>query len=101
MHDGLRGVVLGIGVNVRVDFSQTDLRDTAVSLEDAAGTPLDRAELLRLLLDRLQLWYQRIDHDEVFETWRSRLNMLGRPVVAAGICGRALDVTPAGRLADR
>ena len=98
MQEALRGVVLGIGVNVRVDFSQTDLREKAVSLEDVAGRPLDRAELIRILLERVEFWYQRIDADEVYDTWRSRLNMLGCPVVAEGISGRALDVTAEGAL---
>ena len=98
MQDNLSGVVLGIGVNVRVDFSQTDLREKAASLEDVAGHPLDRAELARILLDRVEFWYQRIDADEVYEVWRNRLNMLGRPVVAEGISGRALDVTAEGAL---
>ena len=98
MQEALRGVVLGIGVNVRVDFSQTDLREKAVSLEDVAGRPLDRAELIRILLERVEFWYQRIDADEVYGTWRSRLNMLGCPVVAEGISGRALDVTAEGAL---
>jgi len=98
MQDNLDGVVLGIGVNVRVDFSQTDLREKAASLEDLAGQPLDRAELIRVLLERVEYWYQRIDSDEVYDAWRGRLNMLGLPVVAEGVSGRALDVTAEGAL---
>ena len=97
-QDDLSGAVLGIGVNVRIDFSQTELSDAAVSLEDITGVALDRAELLRMLLQRVEYWYQRIDSDEVFDTWRSRLNMLGNPVLAEGISGRALDVTAEGAL---
>lgn len=96
--DDLLGVVLGIGVNVRIDFSQTDLRDTAVSLEDVAGAQLDRAELTRQLLERINYWYQRIDTDQVFDTWKTRLNMLGNAVVAEGVTGLALDVTASGVL---
>ena len=98
MQDDLRGVVLGIGVNVRIDFSGTDLSETAISLEAAAGRSLDRAELLRALLERVDFWYQRIDTEHVFDTWKSRLNMLGKPVLAEGFAGRALDVTAAGVL---
>ena len=98
MQDNLDGVVLGIGVNVRNDFSQTDLRETAVCLEAVAGRPLDRAELIKTLLERVDFWYQRIDADQVFDTWRRRLNMLGHPVEAEGIRGRALDVTAEGSL---
>jgi len=98
MQGGLRGAVLGIGVNVRVDFSQTDLRDTAASLEDFAERRLERAELIRIVLERVAYWYQRIESDAVYETWRRRLNTLGTLVVADGIGGRALDVTPDGAL---
>lgn len=96
--DDLLGVVLGIGVNVRIDFSQTELRDTAISLEDVAGAPLDRAELARQLLERINYWYQRIDTDQVFDAWKCRLNMLGNAVVAEGVTGLALDVTASGAL---
>ena len=98
MREALLGVVLGIGVNVRVDFRQTDLRDQAASLEDVAGRPLDRAELIRTLLNRVEYWYRRIDADQVYDTWKSRLNMLGELVAANGIRGRALDVTAEGAL---
>ena len=98
MPGELRGAVLGIGVNVRVDFSQTDLRDAAASLEDITGNRLERAELIRIVLERVEYWYKRIESDAVYETWRRRLNMLGRPVVADGIRGRALDVRPDGAL---
>ena len=98
MQGSLHGVVLGIGVNVRIDFSQTDLREIATSLEDVAGLPLDRAELIQILLERVAFWYQRIDSDDLFDAWRRRLNMLGCPVVAEGVSGRARDVTAAGGL---
>ena len=98
MQGKLRGAVLGIGVNVRVDFSQTDLRDAAASLEDFAKRRLDRVKLIRILLDRVEHWYQRIESDAVYETWRRRLNMLGALVVAEGVSGRALDVTAEGAL---
>ena len=98
MQAELRGAVLGIGVNVRVDFNQTDLRETAISLEDLVDRPLQRAELIRLLLERIEYWYERIDDVIVYDTWKSRLNMLGRPIMLGGRAGRALDVTEDGAL---
>ncbi len=94
----LIGVVLGIGVNVRNDFSGTALHDTAISLEHAIGEQLDRAELVHELLDRIDHWYRKIATDEVFETWKGRLNMLGNRVTVAGSIGYALDVTAKGTL---
>ncbi len=96
-NDRLVGVVLGIGLNVRVDFLGTKLQDLAISLEDVTQARLDRAELLRNLLQRIDYWY-RMKPDEVFRAWKKRLNMLGKRVTAEGVSGVALDVTPAGAL---
>ena len=75
----LRGAVLGIGINVRVDFSDTEFADTAISFETAAGS-VDRLELLEHLLERLDYWSLRLNSEALFKGWRSRLAMLGRRV---------------------
>jgi BirA family biotin operon repressor/biotin-[acetyl-CoA-carboxylase] ligase len=75
----LRGVALGIGVNVRVDFETTPFVGTAISLEDVAGK-VDRIELLTRLLERLDYWTARLSSDALFQAWGGRLNMLGRRV---------------------
>lgn len=94
----LPGVVLGIGVNVRVDFSQTDFKDMAISLESAAGKPLHRAQLIDCLLQRVDMWYRLIASDALFAAWKNRLNMLGRRIKAEKVEGLALDVEPDGSL---
>lgn len=96
-----RGAALGIGVNVRVDFSQTAFKDTAISLETAAGRPLNRAQLLDHLLQRVDVWYGLIASDALFAAWKSRLNMLGRRVKTETVEGLALDVQSDGRLLVR
>ncbi|MFN8447264.1 MAG: hypothetical protein U0521_01350 [Anaerolineae bacterium] len=83
----LVGAVLGIGINVRVDFSTTPLAATAISLEDAVGA-VDRLDLLLRLLHRLDDWSARLASDALFERWRERLVMLGRRVTVAGAMGR-------------
>ncbi len=75
----LHGAVLGIGINVRVDFDDTEFTDTAISLETAVGA-LDRLLLLQFLLDRLDYWTLRLNSEALFQGWRSRLAMLGRRV---------------------
>ncbi len=75
----LRGAVLGIGINVRVDFSDTEFADTAISLETAAGS-VDRLVLLEHLLERLDYWSLRLNSEALYKGWRSRLAMLGRRV---------------------
>ena len=98
-QDGaLAGVALGIGVNVRMDFSGTELEKRAISLEDAVHLKLDRAELTVALLKRVESWYRQIDTDAVFRTWRSRLNLPQTSVKIDKLNGIALDVTADGEL---
>ena len=94
----LVGVVLGMGVNVRVDFSETDLMDKAINLETAVNKKLNRADLIDYLLKRIDMWYQRIASDALFMTWKSRLNMLGTRVMIEDLEGLAVDVEPDGAL---
>ncbi len=95
--DRLLGVVLGIGVNVRVKFPSAELLHTAANLEDAARSPLERAELLRQLLELVDSWYAA-SADQVYVAWRRRLLTLGQRVCSSGIRGLATDVTPEGAL---
>ena len=94
----LRGTVLGIGVNVRVDFRATPLAESAISLEAALGRRLDRARLIQRLLQRVCFWCRHIDSDALFDEWRARLNMLNQRIVVNGVAGSALDVCDDGAL---
>ena len=94
----LRGVVLGIGVNVRMDFQGTELEKMAISLEDITGQPLDRSDLVAALAERVAYWNGRIDKDDVFSTWRRRLHTLNTRVAIGSLRGLALDVTADGEL---
>jgi BirA family biotin operon repressor/biotin-[acetyl-CoA-carboxylase] ligase len=76
----LQGVVLGMGINIRIDFSSTPFAETAISLEPAIGRSLNRADLLVDLLQRVEGWYARRDSDALLVAWRGRLNMLGQPI---------------------
>lgn len=96
-NGNLLGVVLGIGVNVRVQF-EGELAQTATNLEIEAGKSLDRIELIATLLDRIDYWMERIARDELFETWQSRLNTIGRQVEVEGIVGQAQAVDEGGAL---
>lgn len=82
----LGGVVLGIGINVRIDFTGTPLQETAVSLETLVRQ-VDRADLLARVLERLDFWSARLATDELFEAWQARLNMIGRQVSINGAGG--------------
>jgi len=101
----LTGVVLGIGINVRVDFSGTELAETAISLESALGESLDRVELLSYLLGRIDDWTGRLGSYALFAAWKARLNMIGNLVTVSngdyGIQGMAQDVDEQGALLIR
>ena len=97
-HNEAPGAVLGIGVNVRVDFGHTALRDTATSLESAVKRRRHRADLIEYLLRRVDAWYGLMAADVLFDAWKARLNMLGRRVQANGVAGLALDVRHDGNL---
>ena len=66
----LRGVVLGIGVNVRMDFRGTDLEASAASLESALGKTLDRAALLEELIGAVMLWNGQIESEAFDQAWK-------------------------------
>jgi BirA family biotin operon repressor/biotin-[acetyl-CoA-carboxylase] ligase len=96
--DKLVGVVLGMGVNVRIDFSGSELAQTAISIEPALGRMVNRLDVLADLLSRIDYWYGRLD--TVFAAWKSRLNMLGKLVTVqnAMISGWAENVDEQGAL---
>ncbi len=76
----LDGVVLGMGINVRIDFAGTELADRAVSIEPVLGRHVDRAELLVDLLKWIDYWLERLGSTELFDTWEKRLVTIGQQV---------------------
>ncbi len=97
----LQGVVLGMGVNVRVDFAGTELESTAISIEPATGRALDRAVLVRQIMDRVDFWTAWLGTPVLLRAWQSRLDTLGREVTINGITGHAEAVDANGALLVR
>jgi BirA family transcriptional regulator, biotin operon repressor / biotin---[acetyl-CoA-carboxylase] ligase len=81
----LVAVIMGIGLNVSVDFSGTPLIDRATSIEKVTGQIVDRPQLLNKLLQRLDYWSVRVNEKELFDLWRERLGMFGQRVTAAPV----------------
>lgn len=98
--DKLQGVVLGMGINVRINFAGTELAGTATSIEPALGHAVDRLDLLVDLLARVDYWYDRLQTGALFDAWKSRLNMLGKMVTVQGgtLYGFAESVDRSGAL---
>jgi BirA family biotin operon repressor/biotin-[acetyl-CoA-carboxylase] ligase len=103
-------VVVGIGVNVNWPSPRpvelTELAGSAVALDEIAGHPVDREDLLIEYLSRLDESYTHLvatgDPAAVLAEWRSRSATLGRRVrvdLGSGeVEGRAVDILDDGRL---
>ena len=85
--DNVDYAVVGIGVNVGFDPTTVEeLSDIAISLNAAAGKPVDRPTLLTYLLQEMDNLYiaLRQAHEpaaqDIIEDWRSLLDTLGTQV---------------------
>ncbi len=93
-EDRLAAVILGIGLNIRADFSGTELESTAISLEPVIGRSVDRRVILARLLDRVDHW-AAASGPALSEAWQNWLVTLGRRVTVS-----ALDGTTFGGVAE-
>ena len=78
-----QGTVLGIGLNVNVDDFPEQLRGTAISLRKLLGRPLDRSEVARMLIQRLDFHHAeatRSGPDSLNDHYRERSEHLGHEV---------------------
>ncbi len=94
----LNGAVLGMGINVRVDFRGSALEGQATSLETVCGRRLERAQLLARLLERVEHWLGQTDSGSLYHAWRARLRLPTEPVQINGLCGVPVGVAPDGAL---
>lgn len=97
----LQGAALGLGVNVRTDFCGGDLEGRATALEQECGRRLDRAQLLTLLVGRLDCWLDDLAGERLFGAWRARLGLVDAPVVINGRRGIVVALMPDGALVLR
>lgn len=74
--------VLGIGLNVRIDFSTSDFAAQATSVEPALAVTVDRFALLATILARVDHWAARLGDPALIDAWQSRLTTIGQPVTA-------------------
>jgi BirA family biotin operon repressor/biotin-[acetyl-CoA-carboxylase] ligase len=92
----LQAVILGMGVNLAVDFAGTDLASTATSLTQHTDQAIDRAELLATIVLGVERWLAAPD---LWQHWKDRLITLGQPVTINGdIRGVAQSVQEDGAL---
>jgi BirA family biotin operon repressor/biotin-[acetyl-CoA-carboxylase] ligase len=96
-----RPAVIGIGLNVNLDRDAlpADLHDRATSIRiERGGGPVDRSEVARDLIRRLDHWYEAVrslGYAALNAPWRDRNEHLGRIVRVA-----TADGCRSGRLID-
>ena len=98
--------VVGLGLNINVDFRGREDLPEATSLMMEMGHEVDRLAILRALVERFAARYAVIDRDEQLHAdWSARLTMLGRQVVAhrgdESFAGLAESVDESGALLIR
>jgi BirA family biotin operon repressor/biotin-[acetyl-CoA-carboxylase] ligase len=94
----LTAVVVGMGLNLRPG----GVPEGGVGLDELAGAQVDRDELLRVWLDRFEVWLAALGTDELLDAYRAASATLGREVLVtlpgSSYRGRAVDIGPDGQL---
>ncbi len=80
--DGLEYAIVGMGINVNVDFSgNAELQNIATSLKTLSGHALDRIDVLKAIVAAFVERYAWLDDgDRLREAWAARLINLGREI---------------------
>ncbi len=99
--DQLTGVALGIGLNVRVDFSRVEVNQPTANLEAALGRSINRVDLLVSLLENIDHWTAQLGTNTLFEAWAGRLETIGQSIRIGDVQGIAEAVQPDGSLLVR
>ncbi len=79
-------VIVGIGINVNTSTDEFPLsiRNLVTSINIVADRPVQRREIIKILLLQLELWYERFlteSFETVLEAWRQLSNTLGERVM--------------------
>jgi len=104
--DEIEFAVVGLGLNVNLDFSGREDLPEATSLLMQLGHPVDRLAILRAIVERFAARYAVIDRgDQLHADWSARLTTLGWQVIARrgdkAIAGLAESVDESGALMIR
>ncbi len=94
-------VVIGMGINVNASPGSDEVDQPATNLARHAGGPVERTEVLRAVLRRLDGWVGPLDEarlDQLHAAWHARCAMINQRVRVrcdgAIYVGRVLDVSP-------
>jgi BirA family biotin operon repressor/biotin-[acetyl-CoA-carboxylase] ligase len=100
-HDRLQCTVLGVGINANAAPADSAVHSPAVCLAERLGHPVERIEVVRAVLRRLDDWLRRVaegDLDGLKAAWMGRCGMLNQRLrvsfADADYVGRVLDISP-------
>jgi len=100
-RDDRRCVVIGVGINANAAPPPDKVDKPATCLADCLAHPIERNELIRHVLRRMEHWIEQIEAgriDELHAEWLGRCDMINERIAArAGerqYVGRVLDVSP-------
>ena len=98
---GSKAVVVGIGVNANASPPPEKVVKPATCLADRLGHAVERIEVIRAILCRLDAWLRRLETghlEQLHKAWLKRCDMINhRIAVMCGgqrYVGRVLDVSP-------
>jgi BirA family biotin operon repressor/biotin-[acetyl-CoA-carboxylase] ligase len=94
-------VVVGIGLNLAQARFPHDLASGATSVRLETGRAPERDEVLRALIDAFARWRSRLEREgfgPLRARWLALSDTIGRPVIADGRRGIAVDIDDDGAL---
>ncbi len=98
---GSRAVVIGVGINANSSPGDDEVDSPATNLSEHVGGPVERIEVVRAVLRRLDAWAVALARgrlEELHRAWLARSGMLNHRVrVRSGhreFVGRVIDVSP-------
>lgn len=100
-------VIIGTGINVNIDNFPPELTDTATSLSNELGVPIDLNFLLSNVLNETEKLYISVLNGgfaDILQKWRQNSLILGREVEVMGVksgenfIGKAIDIDEDGAL---
>jgi len=100
--DRLNYAILGLGINANIDISAFPEDWQSTSLAHEIKGKIARVELIRRILQEMEIAYQQMLSVEIYEEWRSRSVTIGRQVriISANgdLNGKAIDLEEDGAL---
>jgi BirA family transcriptional regulator, biotin operon repressor / biotin---[acetyl-CoA-carboxylase] ligase len=101
----IQAVVIGIGINVACSSisSDSNFEFAATSIEDELGRPVDRMEVLKMVVNSFFDWRKSMVKPDFFNFWQEHLAYRGEPVriIEDGktiATGKVLGLSQAGEL---